>query len=537
MTGTPHPSQPTFPGRRDPSEQERVYHAIVGLSQQAALEYLIAQEQEHLKQVAILRSARNSFNPIHRLPIEVVLEIFSIVAETWYPRTVEDVRPSVCWLALTHVCHYWRELALNTPTLWTTIDVDLRDLRWTRAFLERSQNTSLDLRIVSHEGVSDKSHQDLLASIVSGTTHRLGKFKVFLNSNDLRKLLLSLENLSAPQLESLEILCSTSWRGDLVSTLFGNQVPHLRSLILDTVTVSWDSPLFKNLTYLSIAQESRGSPETSTQFLECLRNSPLLEGLRLTYAIPPLPQHTEPTRRIDLPRLRSFFLSDEDTNIGQFLPHLSIPGTCNIRFLAEKTGVGFEVAIPPDCHTLGPTLSTIRWLQYKYTSSEDTILLRERPSTTHIFSNIGKTNVSFHNLEMLSVVNNRTSSIEDWHDVFSGLPGLTSLEIRNCFEKNPLSALRLRSRGGSLESGEVVCPRLHTFAGTVHPNAPANIILPLLESWKSCFTYRASEGSALTNLRVLGKVRPELVSRCYEFCAEFVSAVSFAANELPVVEE
>ncbi|KAL6302752.1 hypothetical protein BKA93DRAFT_736093 [Sparassis latifolia] len=45
---------------------------------------------------------------------------------------------------VSHVCHRWREVALNTPALWTTLDSDC-ELEKIRVYLERSQNAPLVL--------------------------------------------------------------------------------------------------------------------------------------------------------------------------------------------------------------------------------------------------------------------------------------------------------------------------------------------------------------------------------------------------------
>ncbi|KDQ49232.1 hypothetical protein JAAARDRAFT_115133, partial [Jaapia argillacea MUCL 33604] len=52
--------------------------------------------------------------PIRRLPSDVLLEIFNHTLSYGCSNTMYEPFP----VLLTHVCSYWRHLALSTPTLW-----------------------------------------------------------------------------------------------------------------------------------------------------------------------------------------------------------------------------------------------------------------------------------------------------------------------------------------------------------------------------------------------------------------------------------
>ncbi|KDQ62007.1 hypothetical protein JAAARDRAFT_123034, partial [Jaapia argillacea MUCL 33604] len=60
--------------------------------------------------------------PIRRLPPEIISKIF---AHTLGPGLVDPLKHPLPVL-LTHVCSYWRHIALSTPTLWSSLSVEPR---------------------------------------------------------------------------------------------------------------------------------------------------------------------------------------------------------------------------------------------------------------------------------------------------------------------------------------------------------------------------------------------------------------------------
>ncbi|TFK58376.1 hypothetical protein BDN72DRAFT_725861, partial [Pluteus cervinus] len=84
-------------------------------------EEIRALEQKLLR----LRSARNTLIPIGRLPPEVLQGVFNI-ARGQGTHTIH----------LSWVSRAWRNIALESKTLWTLINNS--NLRWTTIYLERS---------------------------------------------------------------------------------------------------------------------------------------------------------------------------------------------------------------------------------------------------------------------------------------------------------------------------------------------------------------------------------------------------------------
>ncbi|KAK0444630.1 uncharacterized protein EV420DRAFT_1721974, partial [Desarmillaria tabescens] len=85
------------------------------------LESEIARLRVELDNISPTLDKYHSFHaPMRRLPPEVLLSVFRHIEPG--PRPDKRATP---WV-LTEVCASWRELVMNTPTLWSTIRMDCR---------------------------------------------------------------------------------------------------------------------------------------------------------------------------------------------------------------------------------------------------------------------------------------------------------------------------------------------------------------------------------------------------------------------------
>ncbi|KAF9810443.1 hypothetical protein IEO21_06941 [Rhodonia placenta] len=91
-------------------------------------------EDELLHTLSDVRMSLNAQHPVNRLPVEILGEIFHQVPPLLNPDlddpsleeflvwdSLFDFKDTDALLPLTHVCRRWRDVALDTPTLWTTI--------------------------------------------------------------------------------------------------------------------------------------------------------------------------------------------------------------------------------------------------------------------------------------------------------------------------------------------------------------------------------------------------------------------------------
>jgi hypothetical protein len=93
----------------------------------------------------MLRSPRTPSD----LPVEVLRMIF-----TWHAKLHSSLMRQLWsfppWIAITHVCHYWRAVALDHRSLWTSITPEL-GLGWIKASIERSKPLLIDVSLF-HNG-------------------------------------------------------------------------------------------------------------------------------------------------------------------------------------------------------------------------------------------------------------------------------------------------------------------------------------------------------------------------------------------------
>jgi hypothetical protein len=96
--------------------------------------------------IRVLKSRRNALSPISSLHPELFAIIFSILC---LPSTSsQDGNPDDHYLAklcVSHVCHQWRETALNLPLLWSRINFTSLSLAGTAEALVRAKSAPLYL--------------------------------------------------------------------------------------------------------------------------------------------------------------------------------------------------------------------------------------------------------------------------------------------------------------------------------------------------------------------------------------------------------
>lgn len=236
---------------------------------------------------AVVRGARNSQQPINRIPPELLAQIFSMIQHhlpsflplvgrgSDYPRGRE-------WLRVLQVCRHWRGVAATFCSLWATIDNDLRPL----TFLKRSSQSLLTVVFgLTKTGFDQHSLAKIIEELL-----RIREFHIdFHHSVSCLESSGFLTN-SAPNLVSLSLLPNHQPRipGGLSSTLsklFGGEMPKLKQLCLGHFT-SWPQNYFQNLTHLCLVEQDTLTRPSTSEFLDFLGSSPRLEKLALVNAGP-----------------------------------------------------------------------------------------------------------------------------------------------------------------------------------------------------------------------------------------------------------
>ncbi|TFK61084.1 hypothetical protein BDN72DRAFT_883330 [Pluteus cervinus] len=211
-----------------------------------------------------LQVARNALLPIRSLPPEILLHVFTLVAKRW------DKEVGCSVLKLTWVSHYWRELALSPPNLWTLItDRNMRD-EW----FARSGSAPLSIKItrtprLPAEIASDKHLQALFAQIP-----RVGTFQWYSESfRHSRPILACLWKAPALRLTSL-ILDQFVVTDDLFC-----KVPNIRSILLKRCKISWQGSTTHLLHLTSLRIIFPTSSVSVSEFVDLIHAIPSLEQL------------------------------------------------------------------------------------------------------------------------------------------------------------------------------------------------------------------------------------------------------------------
>lgn len=218
-------------------------------------------------------------------------------------------------ILVSHVCKHWRTVAVETPSLWTTIDVSYDErppYERINAYLERSKSLPLHIRVDceppdddfcvnDEEGPRPLSIAELweLFELLIPHVPRWGSVRIDVGSYEHMHTFL--EAASAPsvppaaQLEMLQLYHHEDMETDEATvfakpdlsthfTLFGGSAPRLQSIALWGVHVNWSQDWLQsalNLTDLEIAYHSEDVRPTWAAFSSMLRSAPALETLSL----------------------------------------------------------------------------------------------------------------------------------------------------------------------------------------------------------------------------------------------------------------
>ncbi|KAH9051512.1 hypothetical protein EDB87DRAFT_1571518, partial [Lactarius vividus] len=100
--------------------------------------------------IQALKYRRNALEPISSLPTEVITTIFTLlhIPVTLLSFTLGEqpkCSERLAWLRVAHVCHQWRDIALNHPFLWSHVDFTIFRLAGTAELLSRAKRIPLYL--------------------------------------------------------------------------------------------------------------------------------------------------------------------------------------------------------------------------------------------------------------------------------------------------------------------------------------------------------------------------------------------------------
>ncbi|TFK63390.1 hypothetical protein BDN72DRAFT_963959 [Pluteus cervinus] len=273
---------------------------ICGLTLEAAYEKLdeeIAWLQSRLSSLCTLR---NSLAPISKLPVELTSKIFAHTQRDGLVLSMKaDLRSR---LLISWVCRRWRDIALTTPNLWTTISkinkTTLLQSDCVQELLLRSRGMGLTVNLCepSHDAL------EIFLEHMSRMKHFRLKYNQLRPGNQLIR--------PAPALVSLELIKVLP-----PSTLiFGGDYPHLRHLSLKNIPFTkfyFPCHLIQSLTTLRIIESG---PVRVGELVNILPLLPNLLRLELVRSLS-LENIRPPPRRFQLPSLEAICFIDEKHDI------------------------------------------------------------------------------------------------------------------------------------------------------------------------------------------------------------------------------
>jgi len=254
----------------------------------------------------LVRSVKNSFAPINRIPPEILVLI---------PRHYDKACTDQDLIALTHVCRGWRDSFTSCSSLWTNLDPTNVDK--TRTYIQRSKSSPLEMFVGGED--MDNNNLNSASLLVVPHIRRLKSLIVWKGSSPnalkhfychvplLERLVIDLAAPEAPALDSalfkgdLSSLCMLSL-GGVVTTLPWNNLANLRMFKLTSCPPR---------------------PNFITQLLDLFECAPVLCTIELKDSIP-TSSDTHPGRTVSLPRLNTLAITARPGH-SILLNHLLIP--------------------------------------------------------------------------------------------------------------------------------------------------------------------------------------------------------------------
>ncbi|QRV93214.1 F-box-like protein [Ceratobasidium sp. AG-Ba] len=278
-----------------PSERSAVDEALVVVDSELGT---LASEIHSLRtshiSMCALRNRSGKLTRINILPPEVLRHIFRL--SNVY--CVRHSRVRKCYNALSQVDMYWRQVALNTPELWTHVDVipdtvDRTMYGLSSLMLERSKGEMIHLHVYSprdgsfRNGLQERDLKKFISPILSRVV------TLHLESDTSASRFLSLvmglwEKIGIASIKHLFIRVSNDSFVSHFNISWAQGLPerashiHLQTLHLQNATLNWRHVTFHNLVDFRLGRTiDTGISMDITQLAATLSASPKLAILKL----------------------------------------------------------------------------------------------------------------------------------------------------------------------------------------------------------------------------------------------------------------
>ena len=296
--------------------------------------------QAEIKSLELLKLRRNALQPISSLPPEIFAAIFSSLCLPGIPSLGGNPSRNLTRLRISHVCHRWREIALNQPRLWSHVNFDTVSLAGATEILDRAKSVPLYMETRVSGRYNDDRFSQFLIQVQVYLPH-VRHLSISANSKFVSTIYGGLPNtLVSPALtlEYLSLSCPQDENHpdtQVLDTLFGGPTLRLSCLKLRNYNVSWNSPLFKGLKHLEILTQYGTTRPTLSVWLDALDEIPQLKSLTL-HSASPVAAHfpIDVERTVTLLSLTHLDITTSLLDCALALAHLVLPALSSLRLAA-----------------------------------------------------------------------------------------------------------------------------------------------------------------------------------------------------------
>ncbi|KAH8092641.1 hypothetical protein BXZ70DRAFT_450031 [Cristinia sonorae] len=208
------------------------------------------------------KKSLNALTPSHCLPPEILTEIFALCVDAAVTRSEDDglyssesdppLTSPYSWIHIIHVCHRWREVALQAPILWCNIIwTPAVNIACVSAMLERSKQCLIRVTVLAIDKPGRCPAFPLLKrilAVISGHLSRAVSISITLPGHMWRRL----PRINCSDLSNLTVLSLSSFGfNSKTSTIFnGRAIPNLRYLSLSRMSLNWGNPALRHAKYM-----------------------------------------------------------------------------------------------------------------------------------------------------------------------------------------------------------------------------------------------------------------------------------------------
>jgi F-box-like len=302
-------------------------------------------------------------HPIALLPVEILSEIMCYMP-LFYGHDAPSIRPldrnldpsrrftrdgpirTPHWIAVSHVCHHWRQVALRCKALWTCIP--LVSVRWAQRALTLSHPHPITLRIDSRDNSLDRGYVSVDALCLAlAHISRIRKVRIHSPwgtkyADRIMGIIYGALHCGAPALEEFDLASDLPFVVDSgpdgSNLVFA--IAELRVLRLDQCYLPADCSLFHpGLTHLRLSGTQTMWPALESM-LSTLALVPKLQILELYGVLPSEHLSSSNPPVYDLPSLKELHLGGTGQCILAVLQSLNLPE--NVQFFVTLPNTAAE---------------------------------------------------------------------------------------------------------------------------------------------------------------------------------------------------